>query len=68
MNDENFNMQIRKFLKRVGINSQREIEEAVRNAITEGKLKGNEKLSARMTLTVEAVGLVSTIDGAISLE
>ena len=68
MNDENFNMQIRKFLKKVGINSQREIEEAVRNAITEGKLKGNEKLSARMTLTVEAVGLVSTIDGAISLE
>lgn len=68
MNDENFNMQIRKFLKKVGINSQREIEEAVRNAITEGKLKGNEKLSARMTLTVDGVGLASTIDGSISLE
>ncbi len=67
MDDDTFNMQVRKFLKKVGVTSQREIETAVREAVNAGKLKGSETLSARMTLTVEAAGVESVIEGEISL-
>ena len=67
MDEEIFNMQIRKFLKNVGVNSQREIEEAVRKAIASGKLKGNETLPARMTLVVGGVDVEAVIEGDISL-
>jgi len=67
--DENvFNMEVRKFLKSVGVTSQREIETAVRKAIEEGRLAGNEKLAAKMTLTIDGVGLEKIIDGEIELD
>ena len=53
MNEDEFNVSVRKFLKKVGITSQREIEQAVRAAISGGRLKGNEALPAKMVLTVE---------------
>ena len=56
MNPDTFNMSIRKFLKMVGVHSQREIEAAVERAMAAGKLKGNETLPAKMTLTVDGVG------------
>ncbi len=68
MNPETFNMSIRKFLKSVGVQSQREIELAVEKAVAAGRLKGTETLPAKVTLTVEGVGLAVTIDGKISLE
>jgi hypothetical protein len=68
MNPDAFNMSIRKFLKMVGVHSQREIETAVERAMAAGKLKGNETLPAKMTLTIEGVGLNVTFDGKISLE
>ncbi len=68
MNDENFNMAVRKFLKKVGVTSQREIEQAVREALAAGRLEGNEKLSAKMTLSIESLGLSQVIDGTIGLE
>jgi len=68
MNEEAFNVSIRKFLKKVGITSQREIEKAVRAALANGKLKGHEALPAKVTLAIEAVGLAVEIDGAIELE
>ena len=68
MNDEAFNMSIRKFLKTVGVRSQAEIERAVAKAIAEGKLKGNESFPARMQLKIDAVGLDITLDGEIKLE
>ena len=68
MNDDRFNMEVRKFLKKVGVTSQREIEGAVRDALAAGRLKGSEKLKARMTLTIDELGLSSDIDGEISLE
>jgi hypothetical protein len=68
MNEDNFNMEIRKFLKKVGITSQREIEKAVNDAISDGTIKGNETLKARITLAIDDVGLSATIDGEISLE
>ena len=68
MNDETFNMSIRRFLKVVGIRSQSEIERAVAKALAEGKIKGNAAFPARMRLTIDAVGLDITLDGEIQLE
>ncbi|MBZ5699449.1 MAG: DUF6494 family protein [Acidobacteriia bacterium] len=68
MKDDVFNMEMRKFLKTVGVTSQREIESAVQQAIRSGRIKGREKLAARMTLTIEAIGLTHKIEGEIALE
>jgi hypothetical protein len=50
------------------VTSQREIERAVAEAIAAGKLKGNETLKARVTLTVGGIGLTHTVDEEIALE
>ncbi len=68
MNEDTFNIQIRKFLKKVGITSQREIEKAVREAVEAGKLKGNEKLEAVVVLKVPKAGIEVEIDDTIALE
>lgn len=68
MNEETLNVSVRKFLKKVGVTGQREIEQAVRGAISSGRLKGNETLPAKATLTVDGVGLAVEIEGAIELE
>jgi hypothetical protein len=68
MNEDAFNMSVRKFLKKVGVTSQREIEEAVRKATSAGRLKGNESLPAKVTLAVSGIDLAIEIDGAIELE
>lgn len=68
MNDEALNMSIRKFLKTVGVNSQLAIEKAVRKAIEDGKLRGNESLPATMTLSVGKLSLEVKFDGEIKLE
>ncbi len=68
MNEDIFNMEVRKFLKKVGVTSQREIEQAVREALDSGKLRGTETLRAKVTLTVEDVGLKQDIDGKIALD
>jgi hypothetical protein len=57
MNEDVFNTSIRKFLKRLGVTAQREIENAVRQGLEEGKLKGNERLPAEATVTLGAIGL-----------
>ncbi|MEX2450953.1 MAG: DUF6494 family protein [Rhodospirillales bacterium] len=68
MNEETFNMQMRKFLKNVGVTSQREIERAVQAALDDGRLKGTESLKARVTLRIDAAGLEHEITGTIALE
>lgn len=68
MNDDVFNMQLRKFLKKVGITSQREIENAVRAGTDSGRLQGNETLKANVVLRVPAAGVEVSIDGDIALE
>jgi len=68
MNPDAFNMSIRKFLKHVGVHSQREIEAAVEKAMASGRLKGNESLPARMRLTVQGIDIDVTFDDTISLE
>jgi hypothetical protein len=68
MDQETFNLSIRKFLKMVGVNSQREIEQAVQKAIEAGKLKGGENLSAKMTLEISSIGVKVPFDGEIRLK
>jgi len=67
MDEEVFNMQIRKFLKNVGVTSQREIETAVRSALEDGTLKGEETIRAKVTLSIESLGVRTEIDGDIEL-
>jgi hypothetical protein len=67
MNEDVFNNSLRKFLKKVGVTSQREIEKAVRDAVASGRLKGNEKLPAKMVLTIGGIGLSHEIDDEIEL-
>jgi len=67
VNDEAFNLSIRKFLKVVGVNSQREIEQAVAQALNSGSLRGDETLSAKMTLEIGALSLKVGFDGEIQL-
>ncbi len=68
MNEDEFNMAIRKFLKRVGITSQREIYNAVTRAIAAGKLSGAETLPVRVKLEMPAIELELDIDGDIALD
>jgi hypothetical protein len=67
MNEDTFNTEVRKFLKQLGITTQREIESAVQRAIEAGRLKGNEKLKASARIQIEAIGLDHRIEGEISL-
>ena len=68
MNEDVFNGSIRKFLKTLGVSAQREIEKAVRQAVAEGKLKGNENLPARATITLGGISLTHEVKGEIELE
>jgi Family of unknown function (DUF6494) len=68
MNEEALNTSLRKFLKVVGVTSQREIEKAIRAAVADGRLKGNEALATQVVLTIDKAGLSHKIDGTIELE
>jgi hypothetical protein len=68
MDQETFNLSIRKFLKMVGVNSQREIEQAVNNALQQKKLSGTETLPAKMVLEIPALGLKVPFEGEIKLK
>lgn len=67
MNEDTFNMEVRKFLKAVGITSQREIELAVRKALEAGRIQGNATLEAKMVLSIPGIGLDHHIDGKIKI-
>jgi hypothetical protein len=68
MDQETFNLSIRKFLKMVGVNSQREIEQAVQRALESKKATGNETFPAKVTLEIPALGLKVPFDGEIKLK
>ena len=68
MDQEGFNLSIRKFLKMVGVNSQREIEQAVQKALDAGRLKGEEALAAKVTLEIPSLGVRVPFDGEIRLK
>lgn len=68
MNEDAFNASIRKFLKSLGVKAQREIEKAVRQALAEGRIKGNESCPAKATVTISEIGFKLDLDGRIELE
>jgi len=68
MNEETFNLSIRKFLKMVGVSSQREIEQAVANAIAARTISGTESFPATMTLEIAGLKLNARFDGEIRLQ
>jgi hypothetical protein len=68
MDQETFNLSIRKFLKMVGVNSQREIEQAVQKALDSGRLRGDESLPAKVTLEIPALGVKIPFDAEIKLK
>ena len=67
MDDDQFNINIRKYLKKVGITSQREIENAVRTAIDNKSIAGDENLGVKVRLSIDALNLSVDINGEINL-
>jgi hypothetical protein len=68
MDQETFNLSIRKFLKTVGVTAQREIEQAVAKAIASKAISGTETLPAKMTLQIAGLQLQVAFDGEVRLQ
>jgi hypothetical protein len=68
MNEDTLNMEIRKFLKKVGVTSQREIEHAVEKAVEKGQLAGARGIQVKMTLEAPELGIKHCIEDTIALE
>ena len=68
MNEDVFNMSVRKFLKQVGITAQREIENAERDALARGRVSGDAKLPVKAVVTLVGTDLNLVVDGEIELE
>jgi hypothetical protein len=65
MEDDVLNMSVRKFLKNVGVSSQRQIEESVRKAVADGNLQDGSSVPVRMTLEIDTLGEPFVINGEI---
>ena len=68
MDQETFNLSIRKFLKMVGVNSQREMEQSVQKALMDGKLQGTESIPVKCTLEIPSLGVKVPFEGEIRLK
>jgi hypothetical protein len=68
MDEDVFNTSIRKFLKSLGVTAQREIEKAVRQALSEHRLEGDETLPAKATVSIGQLDFTFDIEGQIELE
>jgi hypothetical protein len=67
VDEEVFNMSIRKYLKKLGVTAQREIELAVRERVASGELEGDESLPVRATVVLEGIDHDIRVEGAIAL-
>jgi Family of unknown function (DUF6494) len=67
MDEESFNLSVRRFLKNLGVTAQREIELGVRERLDAGALEGDETLPARATVTVQGVDREIVVEGDIKL-
>ena len=67
MDEETFNMSMRKFLKQVGVTSQQQMEKAVREGIASGRFKGNETFKVKMHLEGDMLAQPFEVDGTIKL-
>lgn len=68
MNEQSMNMQIRKFLKKVGITAQRDIEAALRRAETRGALPAGAEVPLSMTLRADSIGIELVVDDTLRVE
>ncbi|HET9983425.1 MAG TPA: DUF6494 family protein [Longimicrobiales bacterium] len=68
MDEERFQTDVRRFLKKFGVTSQREIEDAVRQAVESGALVGDERLRVEAIVTIQGVPEPIVVDGEIALE
>ena len=68
MDQETFNLSIRKVLKMVGVNSQREMEQSVQKALMDGKLQGTETIAVKCTLEIPSLGVKVPFDGEMRLK
>ncbi len=68
MNEDNLNMEIRKFLKKVGITSQRILEDHIYEAEKNGTIKTGDEIELNMTLSIKNFQSSNRIDGKISIE
>ena len=67
MDEDLFNMELRKFLKKVGVTSQREIEQSIRKALDDGRLSGSGSVKAKVVVSLEGLDLQHEIEGEIGL-
>ncbi len=67
MDEDRFNMSVRKFLKKVGVTAQREIENNIRGALAEGRLSGEGNVTARAVITLEGFDSATEITGEIDI-
>ena len=66
MDEDLFNMELRKFLKTVGVTSQREIEQAVRGGLESGAIQSGDKVKVKAVISIEGLDVEHEIDGTIS--
>ena len=67
MDEERFNISLRRLLKQFGITAQRDVEKAVQAALASGALSGREVLQARIHLVVEGLAAETSVEGQIEL-
>ena len=67
MDEERFNLSLRKLLKHFGVTAQREVEKAVNAALESGALSGAETLRARATMVVDGLPTEIVVEGQIEL-
>lgn len=68
MNEDVLNMSVRKYLKKLGVTAQREIERAVAEAVRDGRVPADARLPVRARIQVDGIGLDITVDGTLELE
>ena len=68
MNEESLNLEIRKFLKKVGITSQKVIENYITKSLEEGKLKTSDEVAIEMKMTIKDKNIEHTISDKIKIE
>ena len=68
MNEENLNLEIRKFLKKVGISSQKVIENYIIKSVEEGNLKTSDEVAIEMKMTIKGQNILHTISDKIKIE
>jgi hypothetical protein len=68
MNEDVFNISVRKFLKELGVTSQRELEKAVRAALADGRIRADQVISVNAVVSAPSLGLKHTVEAELELK